>query len=66
MAMIVKAAGFDDGDEAPANLGFFLLGEFDRDDARRKLTVEQCPKTFPDAGGIHDDVRGMPGFGEVF
>ncbi len=33
MGMVTEAAGLDDGEEAPADLGFFLLGEFDRDDA---------------------------------
>ncbi len=51
-----EASGLDDGEEAPADLGFFLGGEFDGDDASGKGTVEQRPKPFADPGGVDDDV----------
>ncbi len=66
MDMVTEAAGLDDGEEAPADLGFFRLGELDRDDTGREGTVEQGPEAFADAGGIDDDVLGMPGFGQAF
>ncbi len=66
VAMVTETAGLDDGEETPAKLGFFRLGEFDRDDTGREGTVEQGPEAFADAGGIDDDVLGLPGFGEAF
>ena len=65
MDMVTEATGLDDGDETPANLGFLLLGELDRDDTGREGTVEQRPETFADAGGVDDDVLGVPGFGQT-
>jgi len=63
---ITEAAGLDDGEETPANLGFFLLGEFDGDEAGREGTIEHGPEAFADASGIDDNVLGMPGFGKIF
>ncbi len=63
MDMVTEATGLNDGNEAPAKLGFFLLGEFDRDNPGREGMIEQRPETFADAGGIDDDVLRMPGFG---
>ena len=65
MDMVTEAAGLDDGEEAPADLGFFLLGELDRDDTGGEGTIQQGPEAFADAGGIDDDVLGMPGFGKA-
>jgi hypothetical protein len=62
---VAEAAGLDDGEEAPADLGFLLLGELDGDDAGGKGAVEQGPEALADAGSIDDDVPGMPGLGEV-
>ena len=62
--VITEAAGLNDGKEAPANLGFFLLAEFYRDDPGWEGPVEHGPETFAHAGGVDDDVLGMPGFGE--
>lgn len=62
--MITEAAGLDDGEEAPTELGFFGLGEFDRNDTRRESTVEYGPETFAHASGVDDEVLGMPGLGE--
>ena len=64
--MVTEAASLDDGDKAPAKLGFFGLGEFDRDDTSRKEAVEHGPEAFAHTGGVNDDVLGMPGFGEDF
>jgi len=36
---IIETAGFDDGEEAPANIGFFLGGEFDRDEAGQEVGI---------------------------
>ena len=66
MDMIPKAAGLDDGEETPADLGFFLLGELDGDEAGREGTIKQRPKAFANAGGIDNDVLRVPGFGEAF
>ncbi len=66
MGMVAEAPGLDDGEETPADLGFFLLGKLDRDDAFRKGTVEQRPEAFANAGGVHDDVLRTPGRGEGF
>ncbi len=57
---IIETPGFDDGKELPADLGFFLGGEFDRDDTGGEGTVEQRPEPFADTGGIDDDVLGRP------
>ncbi len=65
MDMVTEAAGLDDGEETPADLGFFRLGELDGGDAGREGTVEESPEAFADAGGIDDDMLGMPGFGEA-
>jgi hypothetical protein len=53
---VAEATGLDDVEEAPADLRFFLGGEFNRDDASGEGTVEQCPETFAYAGGVDDDV----------
>ena len=66
MAIIAEATGLDDGEKAPTDLGFFGLGEFDRNEAGRKGTVEQGPEAFTDAGGIDYDMLGMPGLGKAF
>jgi hypothetical protein len=66
MNMVAESPGLNDGEEAPAKLGFTLLGEFDRDDACREGTIHQRPKALTHAGGVHDDVLGIPGLGEVF
>ena len=66
MDMITEAAGLDDGEEAPTDLGFFLLGEFDRDDTGREGAIQHGPEAFADAGGIDNDVLGMPGLGQSF
>ena len=47
MDMVTEAAGLDDGEEAPANLGFFLLGEFDRDDPGGEGMIEQAQRPSP-------------------
>ncbi len=60
-----EATGLDDGEEAPADLGFFLGGEFDRDDAGGECAVEHGPEPFADAGGVDDDLLRGPFFGEV-
>ena len=65
MDMVTEAAGLDDGEEAPANLGLFLLGELDRDDTRREGTIQKGPQPFAHAGGIDDDVLRVPGFGQA-
>ena len=65
MAMIAEATGLDDGEKAPTDLGFFGLGEFDRNEAGRKGTVEQGPEAFTDAGGIDDNVLRVPGLGQA-
>ncbi len=65
MAMIAEATGLDDGEKAPTDLGFFGLGEFDRNEAGRKGTVEQGPEAFTDAGGIDNDMLGVPGLGQA-
>ncbi len=59
--MISEAAGFDDAEEAPADLALFLLGELDGDDAGGEGPVEHGPQAFADAGGIDHDVQWMPG-----
>ena len=66
VAVVTEAAGLDDGEETPAKLGFFGLGEFDRDDPAWEGTVEHGPEAFTHAGCVDDDVLGMPGFGEGF
>jgi hypothetical protein len=38
---VAEATGLDDGEEAPTDLGFLLLGELDGDDAGGKGAVEQ-------------------------
>ena len=53
-------------EEAVADVAFDGGGEFDGDDFAGEGFVEQCPETFADAGGVDDDVAGVPGFGEVF
>ena len=45
---------------------FSVLGEFDRDDTGREGAVEHGPEAFAHAGGVDDDVLGMPGFGQGF
>jgi len=57
---VTETAGFNDGDKAPADLGFFLGGEFDRDDPGWEGTVEQSPEAFANAGGIDDNLLGRP------
>ena len=64
--VVTETAGFDDGEEAPADLGFFLLGEFDRDDAGGEGLIHESPHAFTNPGGIHNDVLRMPGLGEGF
>jgi hypothetical protein len=65
VAMVTEAAGLNDGEEAPADLGFFRPGELDGDDAGGIGAVEHAPETLADAGGINDDVLGMPGVVEI-
>ena len=65
MGMVAEATDLDDGEEAPAKLGFFGLGEFDGDDTGREGTIQKGPEAFANAGGIDYDVLGMPGFGQV-
>jgi hypothetical protein len=43
MTMVAEAACLNNGEEAPADLGFFLPGKFDRDEAGGVGTVEQRP-----------------------
>ena len=64
MNMVTEAAGLDDGKETPADLGLFRLGELDRDDTAGEGTVEHGPEAFPHAGGVDENVLGMPGTGE--
>jgi len=66
MDMVPEAAGLDDGEEAPADLRFFLLRELDRDNAGGEGAVEHGPEAFAHAGGVDDDVLGMPGAGKGF
>jgi hypothetical protein len=51
-----EAAGFNNGEETPADLGFFLGGEFDRDDTGGEGTIKHGPEAFAHAGGVDDDV----------
>ncbi|HVM70606.1 MAG TPA: hypothetical protein VMT91_02525, partial [Anaerolineales bacterium] len=62
--VVTEAAGLNDGDEAPTQLGLFLLREFHRDNPAGKGTVEQGPKAFANTGGVDDDMLRMPGRGE--
>ncbi len=64
--MVFEATGFDDGEETPTDLGFFLGGEFDGDDAGREGAIEQGPEAFADTGGIDDDVVGVAVRGGCF
>ncbi len=65
MDMVTEATSLDDGEETPTDIGFFRLGELDRGDAGREGTVQESPEAFADAGGIDEDVLGMPGFGQA-
>ena len=64
--MVTEAAGLDDGEKAPAELGFLLFCEFDRNDTGREGTVEHSPETFAHAGGVDGEVLRVPGIGEGF
>ncbi len=66
VAVVTEAPGIDDGDEAPADLAFFLLAEFDGDDAAGEGAVEHGVEALANAGGVDDEVAGVPGFGEAF
>jgi len=63
---ITEAPGVDDGKEAVADLALGGGGELDGDDFAGEGFVEQSPETFTHAGGVHDNVEGVPGFGEGF
>ena len=62
---VCEPAGLDDGEEAPADLGFFLGCEFNGDYPGRKGMIEHSPEAFPNPGGIHDDVLRLPLVSEV-
>ena len=55
-----KPTSLDDGEEAPADLGFFLGGEFDGDNAGWEGIVEQRPEAFAHTGGVDNDVLWRP------
>jgi len=57
---INEPTGFNDGEEAPADLGFFLGGEFNGDHQSRECMIEQRPEAFAHAGGVDDNVLRRP------
>ena len=65
VATVPEAAGLDDGEELPADLGLFLLSELDRNDAGGEMAVEHAPEAFADAGSVDDNVLRFPGLVEV-
>ena len=61
--VVLKAAGFDDGKEGPAEVGFGASGEGEGDDeafGRGPNLGEEAGETGAESGGIDDEVVGMP------
>ncbi len=46
VAVVAEAPGLDDGEELPAVLGFFRLGELDGKDAGGIAMIEHAPEAF--------------------
>jgi hypothetical protein len=61
--VVLKAAGFDEGKEGPAEVGFGASGEDEGDDetfGRGPDLGEEAGETGAEAGGIDDEVAGIP------
>ena len=61
--VVLKAAGFDEGKEGPAEIGFGASGEGEGDDetfGRGPDLGEEAGETGAEPGGIDDEVAGMP------
>ncbi len=61
--MVLKAAGFDEGKEGPAEVGFGASGEGEGDDetfGRGPDFGEEAGEAGAEAGGIDDEVAGVP------
>ena len=61
--MVLKAMGFDEGEEGPAEVGFGAGGESEGDDeafGRGPGFGEKAGEAGAEAGGIDDEVAGLP------